>query len=261
MKIRDYEYTHSDVEYKELWELLVKSYTITGKPRGLRQKTRPHNWFFARLENWKYASPGKPSTWFRSNVHLWRNKAGELVGFCISEYGNNGIHISIHPHYRLVEADMLSWIECIWAKDKEFIETYAYLYDTERQRLLTQLGYEDLGDDGYMRAYNVSKPYLVVDLPPGFRIRTLAENGDYSRRIATESKTFNSVFLNQEWFDGKRARWQSGKKAILKSFPLSVLPSCRIPKLIGDEGIRHAGTAYCISYMRALIHRANEEVG
>ena len=36
MKIRDYDYTHSDAEFKELWELLVKSYAITGKPRGLR---------------------------------------------------------------------------------------------------------------------------------------------------------------------------------------------------------------------------------
>jgi len=194
MKIRDYEYNHSDVEFKELWELLVKSYTITGKP---------HNWFFARLENWRYASPEKPSAWFTSNVHLWRNEAGELVGFCISEYGNDGIHLQIHPHYRFVAADMLSWIEHIWARDKECIETYADLYDTERQKLLTQLGYENLGDDGYMRAYDVSKPYPVVDLPSGFHIRTLAENGDYNRRIATESKTFNSAYLNQEWFNGK----------------------------------------------------------
>jgi mannonate dehydratase len=34
-----------------------------------------------------------------------------------------------------------------------------------------------------------------------------------------------------------------------------------IPELKGDEGIRRAGTAYCIAYMRALLHRANEEVG
>ena len=34
-----------------------------------------------------------------------------------------------------------------------------------------------------------------------------------------------------------------------------------IPRLEGDDGIRRAGTAYCISYMRALLRRANEEVG
>jgi mannonate dehydratase len=34
-----------------------------------------------------------------------------------------------------------------------------------------------------------------------------------------------------------------------------------VPQLVGDTGVRRAGTAYCIAYMRALLRRANEEVG
>ncbi|MFN0168525.1 MAG: mannonate dehydratase [Bryobacteraceae bacterium] len=34
-----------------------------------------------------------------------------------------------------------------------------------------------------------------------------------------------------------------------------------VPELAGDSGIRRAGTAYCIAYMRALLRRANREVG
>jgi mannonate dehydratase len=34
-----------------------------------------------------------------------------------------------------------------------------------------------------------------------------------------------------------------------------------VPKLAGDSGILRAGTAYCLVYMRALLKRANEEVG
>jgi D-mannonate dehydratase len=34
-----------------------------------------------------------------------------------------------------------------------------------------------------------------------------------------------------------------------------------VPKLAGDTGLLLAGTAYCIAYMRALLRRANEEVG
>lgn len=34
-----------------------------------------------------------------------------------------------------------------------------------------------------------------------------------------------------------------------------------VPKLAGDNGLLRAGTAYCIAYMRALLRRANEEVG
>jgi mannonate dehydratase len=34
-----------------------------------------------------------------------------------------------------------------------------------------------------------------------------------------------------------------------------------VPQLAGDKGIRPAGTAYCIAYMRGLLRRANEEIG
>ena len=34
-----------------------------------------------------------------------------------------------------------------------------------------------------------------------------------------------------------------------------------VPQLVGDTGVRRAGTAYIISSMRGLLRRANEEVG
>ena len=39
----------------------------------------------------------------------------------------------------------------------------------------------------------------------------------------------------------------------------SLLPD-HIPQLAG-EGSRRAGLAYCVAYLRALLRRANEEVG
>jgi mannonate dehydratase len=50
-------------------------------------------------------------------------------------------------------------------------------------------------------------------------------------------------------------------KALRKvKFNGTVVPD-HVPQLAGDTGIRRAGTAYCIAYMRALLRRANEEVG
>jgi mannonate dehydratase len=40
----------------------------------------------------------------------------------------------------------------------------------------------------------------------------------------------------------------------------AILPD-HIPQLAGDDGFRRAGVAYCIAYIRALLRRANEEVG
>lgn len=43
-------------------------------------------------------------------------------------------------------------------------------------------------------------------------------------------------------------------------FSGSVVPD-HVPELAGDKGIRKAGTAYCIAGMRAMLRRANQEVG
>lgn len=40
----------------------------------------------------------------------------------------------------------------------------------------------------------------------------------------------------------------------------SIVPD-HVPELAGDNGMRRAGVAYCIAQMRALLRRANEEVG
>jgi mannonate dehydratase len=40
-----------------------------------------------------------------------------------------------------------------------------------------------------------------------------------------------------------------------------VLEPDHVPRLAGDSGMLRAGTAYCIAYMKALLRRANEEVG
>jgi GNAT superfamily N-acetyltransferase len=195
MKIYDCQYTHSDTEYEELWRLLVDSYALTGQP---------HNWFFGRLENWRYAKHDKPPTFFMDCVHLWRNADAELIGYYISESGDNCIHLQVHPDYGFVEADMLSWVECNWTKDRGSIETYAYHNDDKRQKLLTQLGYEDMGHSGNTWQYDLSKPYPALDLPPGFQVQTLADNHNYDSHIAVQQKTFNNnTYLDQAWFGGK----------------------------------------------------------
>ena len=43
MKIKDHNYTFSDNEFKEMWQLLIDSYSVASKL---------HSWPFAELENW-----------------------------------------------------------------------------------------------------------------------------------------------------------------------------------------------------------------
>lgn len=60
--------------------------------------------------------------------------------------------------------------------------------------------------------------------------------------------------------DGYMDMYQVMKALRQVKFSGSAVPD-HVPELAGDRGIRRAGTAYCIAYMRALLRRANEEVG
>jgi mannonate dehydratase len=76
------------------------------------------------------------------------------------------------------------------------------------------------------------------------------------RNISAPLPHFVETFLDDGYLD----MYQVMKALREVRFSGSVVPD-HIPQLVDDSGIRPAGTAYCISYMRALLRRANEEVG
>ncbi len=188
-------YTHSDAQYQEMWDLLVKSYTLIG---------RMHNWTFARLENWRYASSKKaPLEHYTSKVRLWRQASGALIGFCIAEGDGDSIYLQTLPGYEQIEPEMLAWIEQDWGAQKAKVEIPVYDYDDARKALLAGCGYADAGHVMNMRTYDLSQDYSAIRLPEGFRVTTLAEYGDHAAVIETERLTFNSDYLDRDWFDGK----------------------------------------------------------
>lgn len=189
--IRDYGYTHSEAEFEEMRELLVKSYAVSRKPL---------NWRLALIENWNYASRYlEPPEYFTDNVHLWRNDAGELVSFLVHYYDTT--YLQVLPEYRFLESAMLEWAEYYWAENGG-IETIAFDYDTERQQLLEKRGYTREEVAAYMRVYDLKKMYAEPVLPPGFHIATLADVGNYADRIALENAIWDAD-LDEKWFNGK----------------------------------------------------------
>jgi mannonate dehydratase len=60
--------------------------------------------------------------------------------------------------------------------------------------------------------------------------------------------------------DGYMDMYQVMKALRQVRFSGTAVPD-HVPGLAGDTGSRRAGTAYCVAYMRALLRRANEEVG
>jgi mannonate dehydratase len=76
------------------------------------------------------------------------------------------------------------------------------------------------------------------------------------RNVSSPLPEFTETFPDDGYMDMYEVM-----KALRKvRFNGTVVPD-HVPQLAGDTGIRRAGTAYCIAYMRALLKRANQEVG
>jgi len=130
--------------------------------------------------------------------------------------------------------------------------------------------------DGYHRAEQVSDNSPNWGLT--FCVGTWSEGGDRMgkdvfgmiRDFGGRQKIFEVHFRNVtgplphfvETFpdDGYMDMYQVMKALRQVRFGGAVEPD-HVPRLTGDTGLLRAGTAYCIAYMRALLRRANEEVG
>jgi len=80
--------------------------------------------------------------------------------------------------------------------------------------------------------------------------------GIHFRNVSSPLPHFVETFPDDGYLD----MYQVMKALRKVRYSGTVVPD-HIPQLQGDKGIRPAGTAYCIAYMRALLRRANEEVG
>jgi mannonate dehydratase len=130
--------------------------------------------------------------------------------------------------------------------------------------------------DGYRRAEEIAGKSANWGLT--FCVGTWSEGGDRMGKDVFEmihdfggrGKIFEVHFRNVtgplprfvETFpdDGYMDMYQVMKTLRQVRFSGGVEPD-HVPRLAGDSGLLRAGTAYCIASMRAMLRRANEEVG
>ncbi|MBT4287284.1 MAG: GNAT family N-acetyltransferase [Deltaproteobacteria bacterium] len=199
IKVEAHPFRDTITEFEEMRSLLVKSYTFN-KNFG--------SWMFSRLENWKFGSnmlkAGKDPDYFKKRAQLWRNEKKELIGFCIQEYENSGIHIQPRPGDLFLIPLMVDWIVSDWGKDKETIETYSIDEDFYTYELLMVAGFKDLGDVGIMREYETSLKREQILLKPGFTVKSLSTYQNYESLIDTINAAFGlKKKLNIDWLSSK----------------------------------------------------------
>ena len=192
----DYEYTHCDAEFTEMWQLLAETNGRTG---------RPWNWTFARLENWRYASWDRTPDEFRGMAHLWRDSSGQLAGFTITEHLDIGddLELQVRPECRDVEGQMLDWLELRYAGVRPELTITCFADDDARAERLRERGFRETKPIGNFRSYDLGKPRPPVTLPLGYKLSDLSQFTDAARYAALERSAFGSDYLDERWYRAK----------------------------------------------------------
>ncbi len=193
-------------DFDRVREFLVRTQRAFGTP-GL-------NW---GLERWNYArffvapmlgstgtDPGVPPGALRAirmweeMIGLWEDDKGNIIGVANIEHPDpdhpdfGEIFLQRHPDHPELLDEMLRYAE---ERFRDPRENRVFIVAYERDRVLRDV----LGERGYVEKPDIAMPYLEIELtglpaptlPPGFTVRTMAEENDVERRRELFGRAFD----------------------------------------------------------------------
>ena len=188
MHIHDTAVTDRRRDFRQVWDLL----TDTHRPADDAPPVVNY-WSFCRFEGWMvFSAPD----WFdraglNRKLHLWKTTEDQLVGLAIVEGNGRDFHVISHPDSREVEPTIVRWVERHWPAEGDTWMTYAEAGDTQREAVLTALGYKAEAASETMHTYHLEHVVLTPELPPGFTFSAASEDGDLLGRARLTSLVFH----------------------------------------------------------------------
>lgn len=185
-----------DDDFWRVRDLLIETYPIT--PTGF-------NWDIRRWDGWNHH--GEPPPDRDNRVHLWETDDHQLVGAAHPE-GQGDVYLEVHPDYRHLEDEMLTWAEANLAvasddSQQRRLDMFVYDYDTPRRRLLVRRGYTPMPWSGVTRRLRLDyQPLAPVKLAEGYIMRGTRPNddGDCQRIADLLNAAFNRTMHTREEF-------------------------------------------------------------
>lgn len=168
MNTNDTVYSNTEEEYQEICEFLDR----------LSVKTPFVLWESGRMNFWRYnvhASKEREDRFFGDNVHVWRSNTREIVGICISEYGNNDLLIEVLPGHEGIYSDIFRWIDNCWAATRATIEIDVLSQDVQKIHRLKTRGFSFVCHFENKRTYDLERLDLGYALEEGFTIQAFSE--------------------------------------------------------------------------------------
>jgi len=164
------------------------------------------NWEIRRWDGSHHhrSPPGWDAHW-DGRVRVWETAEGRLVGAAHPE-GEGDAFLQLHPDYRHIEAEMVAWVEDHLGKrsadsSERVVRMMVYEYDSVRQRLLAQRGWQKTEDWGVIRVLRFGDKVLPApQMPEGYILRTprQGDDADYQRFADLINAAFHRTFHNAQ---------------------------------------------------------------
>ncbi len=204
-------------DFEKTWRFLQQDYA---------QKQDGFIWLSSRLGDWKYGLWNEKKyipSFFRNYARVWVDRFDQLLGFVLSEDGDNIFFIFTLPGYEYLYGDILEWTVQHWGPRYASLKTEVHEYQAHALGMLQNKGFCSLGVVATAREYDLqAKENEPVSLPPGFQIVDMAENGDYRSKGLLNKNGFENQDEVSE-FDLSRFEYSRGNPAYDPHSDLSVI--------------------------------------
>ena len=190
------------------------------------QKQDRFVWLFSRLGDWHFGLYNEKKyipTFFSEYAQLWIDNLGELLGFVLSEDGENIFFIFTLQGYEHLYTEILEWTLQNWQARYPTLKTEVHEYQESALAALTRHGFRSLGQVAVTRQYDVAACAAVsMALAPGYSIVDKCIKPDYPAKVALHKNAFSNTD-EVTWLDIARTSYSHQSPAYDAYLDLSVV--------------------------------------
>ncbi|EYE89169.1 hypothetical protein Q428_04115 [Fervidicella metallireducens AeB] len=140
------------------------------------------SWSLGRIVDWKYGLWSEKKyipSFFSQNAQLWFDYNENLVGFAISENGDNMFYIFTNNKYPFLYEEILNWVKINWNNRQGLLYTEIVENEEYKMRVLEKNNFYSKGVCEVTRAFNCSNALSKnTELPQGFCYSNMKEKFD-----------------------------------------------------------------------------------
>lgn len=139
-------------------------------------------WSLGRIIDWKYGLWSEKRffpNFYRKNAHLWFDHFDNLVGFAISEEGDNMFYIFAVDQYPFLYDEILNWVKINWSNRDGLLYTEVVENQNYEISVLENNGFVSKGVCEVTRAFDCDKATDINnELPMGYTFSNMKDNYD-----------------------------------------------------------------------------------